>query len=91
MRAVFLLLGEPAKDIATWKGIKVAIGRTGKQSLKRRIHEFVPSRTIPQQSLALAQKLIRGVEPKRISEVSVGTTTFYAWVSGVLAHLEERD
>jgi hypothetical protein len=89
MRAVFLLLGDPAKEISTWKAIKVAIGRTGKQSLKRRIHEFVPSSLIPKRSLALARKLIGGVEPERISEVSVGTTAFYAWVSGVLEHLEE--
>ena len=91
MRAVFLLLGDSVKKVSTWKAIKVAIGHTGKQSLKRRIQEFVPSRPIAERSVALARTLIHGVEAERISEVSVGTTAFYAWARGVLQHLEEED
>ena len=88
MRAVFLLLGDPPSEISTWKGIKVAIGRTGKKSLKRRILEFVPANPLAQASLTQAHKLMGGVAVDRITEVSQGTTVFYAWVSGVLEELE---
>ena len=87
MRAVFLLLGDPPKEISTWKGIKVAIGRTGKKSLKRRILEFVPSDPISKASLNLAKNLLDGVAVDRIQAVSQGTTAFYAWASGVLDEL----
>ena len=88
MRAVFLLLGDPPKDISDWKGIRVAIGRTGQQSLKRRILEFVASNSIPKASLMQARSLIDGVAVERIREVSQGTTVFYAWASGVLNECE---
>ena len=90
MRAVFLLLGDPPKEIETWKGIKVAIGRTGKKSLKRRILEFVPSDSVSRASLKQVQQLMDGVAVDRITEVSQGTTVFYAWVSGVLDEMESK-
>lgn len=91
MRAVFLLLGDAPSEISAWKGIKVAIGRTGKKSLKRRILEFVPSNPLPKASLVQARKLMDGVAVDRITEVSQGTTVFYAWVSGVLDEMENKN
>ena len=90
MRAVFLLLGDAPSEISAWKGIKVAIGRTGKKSLKRRILEFVPSNPLPKASLVQARKLMDGVAVDRITEVSQGTTVFYAWVSGVLDEMANK-
>ena len=74
MRSVFLLLGEKRKDIDTWMKIKVMIGKTGKERLKRRITEFVPSslKQLPQESKNYIQKyeIFSGAEGNRRNEKS---------------------
>ena len=89
MRATFLLLGEDQKNLESWKGIKVAIGRTGKRSLKRRIAGFMLSSIQDSNnSVADAKRIIAKVDVARMTEISVGTATFYAWSKGVLDELE---
>ena len=87
MRSVFLLLGEKRKDIDTWMKIKVMIGKTGKESLKRRITEFVPSslKQLPPVSIDYVQKYL--AEPKATEEMkkaNEGTLSFFAWVKGIM-------
>jgi len=90
MRAVCLVLGDTPGATTSWNAIKVVVGRTGKQSLKRRIAEFVPGPgAVPGTSLKLARTLMQGIAVDRIAEVSVGTMTFYAWVAGVLEEVQQ--
>ena len=89
MRAVFLLLGCAPKDIATWMNIKVMIGKTGKDSLKRRISSYVASAdAAPASSVASARKLLGDIAVERIAEVSAGAFTFYGWATGVVSELD---
>lgn len=89
MRSVFLLLGDSPKTIATWMDIKVMIGKTGKESLKRRISTYVVAfSTASSASVALASKLLQGIEVNRIAEVSKGCMAFYAWATGCLEEIE---
>ena len=87
MRSVFLLLGVKKKDIDTWMKIKDMIGKTGKERLKRRITEFVPSslKQLPQESKNYIQKYL--AEPKATEEMkkaNEGTLSFFAWVKGIM-------
>ena len=91
MRSVFLLLGEKRKDIDTWKKIKVMIGKTGKESLKRKISSYVASAdAAPVSSVALARKLLGGIALERIAEISEGAFTFFGWATGVISEIETR-
>ena len=49
MKAVFVLLGEAPSKLETWTGIRALIGKTGPESLRRRICEFNPKSLINQE------------------------------------------
>lgn len=49
MKAVFVLLGEAPSKLETWTGIRALIGKTGPESLRRRICEFNPKALINQE------------------------------------------
>ena len=49
MKAVFVLLGEAPSKLETWTGIRALIGKTGPDSLRRRICEFNPKSLINQE------------------------------------------
>lgn len=64
-----------------WKDVQVLIGKTGKESLKRRVSEF----DVEKLSMSLAFKvkdLLKNYELNEIRDTSAGAATFYVWVSG---------
>ena len=92
MRSLFLLLGNTKKELTDWKAIKVLIGKTGKDGLKRRIANYVvPTTSINTPALKLAKKQIATVNIQRIQDISVGAMVFYSWASGVLDEITQND
>ena len=88
MRSVFLLLGNSKKELKDWKAIRLWVGKTGKESLKRRIAQYVVPLNGVNDEDVLASKLVKKqldtVHVERIAEVSVGAMVFYSWAVGVL-------
>ena len=94
MRSVFLLLGTPPKELKDWKAIKIWIGKTGKDSLKRRIANYVMPSSLNLCSvknltaLKKAKTQLDKINVQRIQDISIGTMVFYSWVYGTLDELE---
>ena len=62
-----------------WKAVQILIGKTGKESLKRRISEF----KVEKLNIELAMKAKQVLEKFSLDEVrdvSAGGGTFYVWV-----------
>ena len=89
MKCVFLLLGEDPKKLVSWKKTRVLIGKMGKLSLKRKIASFhlTAAQSLPAKVVQEARELNDKVDVKRVTDVSQGAATFYAWCKGVLEEL----
>ena len=90
MRAVFLLLGNSKKELLDWKAIKIFIGKTGKEGLKRRIaeHVVVTKPTTNLKALTMARKQVDAIHIDKIQTISHGATVFYGWCHGVLDEMD---
>ena len=88
MRVVFLILGNSKKDLSNWKTIRTWIGKTGKDSLKRRISNFVPATGgLSAVTLQSAMLQIQTVDIHRIQDISAGAMVFYSWAHGMLGEM----
>jgi len=96
MRATFLLLGHPEKDLQVklskkyiliivlfykeWTKIQNLLGRLGKESVRRRCYELSPL-NIAVDKAHEAKDILRNYDLIRVSEISVGLAAFFSWVS----------
>ncbi|KAL3861287.1 hypothetical protein ACJMK2_007329 [Sinanodonta woodiana] len=78
MQATLLLLGHYEEETKIWKNIQAIIGRTGKESLKRKIQELDLNKLGIDIALG-AKKLTRGLELDKVVQLSAGAATFLAW------------
>jgi hypothetical protein len=90
MKSVFLLLGTARRDLKDWKAIRVQLGKTGKESLRRRITNFTTD-TVTPDTVERAAKLIDGTDLKKVQSVSPVVAMFYAFARGCLTMLETKD
>ena len=90
MKSVFLLLGTARRDLKDWKAIRVQLGKTGKESLRRRITNFTTD-TVTPDIVERAAKLIDGTDLKKVQSVSPVVAMFYAFARGCLTMLETKD
>jgi len=66
-----------------WREVQALIGKTGKESLKRRVSEF----DVDKLQLSLASKvkdLLKNYNMTEIRDTSHGAATFYVWVRVLL-------
>lgn len=63
-----------------WCGVQSLIGRTGKDSLKRRVASF-DVKKVRAETLHRAQELLSLYDLTIVQEASAGAATFYLWVS----------
>ena len=90
MKATLILLGIEKKEMKTWKECVVWIGKMGKESIKRRISNFI-IQNVSEKQMKDAEKLIHNITVEQISTSSAGASIFYRWTTGVLLWLiEER-
>lgn len=65
--------------VQEWREVQTLIGKTGKESLKRRVSEFDVDKL--QLSLAMKVKdLLKNYNMNEIRDTSHGVATFYVWV-----------
>ncbi|KAK3090734.1 hypothetical protein FSP39_014158 [Pinctada imbricata] len=87
MRAAFTLLGFSQKETQEWASVPAILGKTGKESIMRKIREFEP--TACYLDVALAAKAF--IEPYNLEQVrdnSAGAATFYVWAKGMIEEVE---
>lgn len=83
MTATFLILGHDAKQIKQWPQMVVLMGKTGKESLKRRVQSFEPD-SIAWDVAQACQDILAGMDTGSVADVSAGAAAFYIWVGGYL-------
>nr|XP_011437089.2 trichohyalin isoform X2 [Crassostrea gigas] len=88
MTATFLLLGHQEKETKIWKSVQALVGKTGKESLKRRCIECKPEK-IPVAPAKRAKALLEEFDLEEVRDVSAGAATFYVWASAMIEELED--
>ena len=68
-----------------WKAVQALVGKTGKESLKRRCIECKPEK-IPLAPAKRAKVLLEEYDLEEVRDVSAGAATFYVWVSISTSH-----
>merc|ERR1712166_716713 len=86
VNAMLILLGTPKNQIKDWKSMRGILGRTGKESLKRKIMSFDVA-NVSEDAHERSLVLMSGVELDRVTKVSSTGSIFYAFVRGVLTML----
>ena len=65
-----------------WKNVQALIGKTGKQSLKRRI-QILDVNKLKEETVKKAKELLKDIKLEDVVTISAGAATFYSWVSMV--------
>ncbi|XP_033737982.1 uncharacterized protein LOC117325677 isoform X2 [Pecten maximus] len=87
LMAAFLLLGHPKKDVKVWRNCQAVLGKTGRESVMRKISQFDPKDCFLDVALA-ARKAIDPYTLEMIRDVSAGAATFYVWSKGMIEEVE---
>ncbi|XP_019625101.1 PREDICTED: uncharacterized protein LOC109470577 [Branchiostoma belcheri] len=88
MMATFLLLGNTMAQVNDWMSLLVLIGKTGKQSLKRRVKNCEPANISPE-TAAEAKLCLGDLSLDGVRDQSSGAATFYVWSVGTISEVEE--
>ncbi|CAH1787326.1 unnamed protein product [Owenia fusiformis] len=83
MTAVFLLLGNQEKELQTWVSVQALIGKTGRESLKRKVTEFRVD-FVQHEVIMRAQHILAVYELPEVTAVSAGLATFFVWANGMI-------
>ncbi|KAK3781008.1 hypothetical protein RRG08_046312 [Elysia crispata] len=83
MTATFLLLGHKERETKDWKEVQALVGKTGKESLKRRCLELDAS-TLQDTIARRAQKLLGKLELDEVRDISAGAATFFVWATAMI-------
>ncbi|XP_078683063.1 uncharacterized protein LOC144917163 [Branchiostoma floridae x Branchiostoma belcheri] len=88
MMATFLLLGNTMAQVNDWVSLLALIGKTGKQSLKRRVKNCEPANISPE-TAAEAKLCLGDLSLDGVRDQSSGAATFYVWSVGTISEVEE--
>ncbi|XP_076462524.1 uncharacterized protein LOC143294889 [Babylonia areolata] len=89
MTAVFLLLGHAEKETKDWKAVQALVGKTGKESLKRRCLELKPEK-LPLPTVKRSNTLLSKFELDDVRDISAGAATFYVWATAMIEEVLDR-
>jgi flagellar biosynthesis GTPase FlhF len=90
LKGAMILLGSNVGDLTSWSKIKVLMGKTGRESLKRKISTFTP-KTVSPELLAQAKKCIGQIDHEAIQRASQGAYIIYAWSTGIIMQIDNAD
>lgn len=90
MIATFLILGHSEKETRKWQAIQALIGKTGKESLKRRVGECEADKIKPETGVR-AEAILQRYDLQLITEASRGAAVFYVWVRGLYSCYEDEN
>ncbi|XP_062597788.1 uncharacterized protein LOC134259203 [Saccostrea cucullata] len=86
MKATYLLLGEPSRNLQIWEDIQTLMRQTGRQSLLYRVRKFDTLGTDKE----LATEVLEILEPytaEQVSTASAGAGTFYNWAKNIATQI----
>ena len=89
MQATFFLLGSNLDEIDTWGEVRTKMGKTGKESLKRKIGQFHFTQ-VTKAHLAAAKKKIREIDGDKIEKISQGAYVLYGWATSIIMQLDKN-
>ncbi|XP_019625262.1 PREDICTED: aspartic and glutamic acid-rich protein-like [Branchiostoma belcheri] len=89
MLATYLLLGESASNLKSWQDVRLFIGKTGKENLKRRVQQC-DIKKIPPEVARTAKKILSKFDLDQLRDVSAGAAAFFIWAQGMVQEVEER-
>ncbi|RUS77650.1 hypothetical protein EGW08_014593 [Elysia chlorotica] len=87
MIATFLLLGHQLKELKEWPRVQALLGKTGKESVMRKISLF-DAQTVPIRNAQVAKRTLNPYDKDQIRDVSAGAATFYIWALGMVEEVE---
>ncbi|XP_046357962.2 uncharacterized protein LOC124136163 isoform X2 [Haliotis rufescens] len=87
LMATFLLLGHSMKNLKVWRNVQALMGKTGKESMMRKVSNFKP-KDIPLSVSRSAKKVLDPISKEHIRDVSAGAATFYVWSRGMIEEVE---
>nr|KAG5713950.1 hypothetical protein BaRGS_020278 [Batillaria attramentaria] len=90
MTAVFLLLGHQEKETRDWKAVQALVGKTGKESLKRRCLELKADK-LPLNIVNRSKTLLGKFELDEVRDISAGAATFYVWATATIEDVLDKD
>ena len=79
LKSVLYLLGEKKKTCKDWKKIRALIGKTGKDSIQRRISEFKNADHIDPKAKLKIQENLAELDVEAVEDISKVLAIFYAW------------
>ncbi|XP_074641536.1 uncharacterized protein LOC141899249 isoform X2 [Tubulanus polymorphus] len=89
MIGTFFLLGHKEKETKVWKAVQALVGKTGKESLKRRCLGLDASKL----DINIARKAkmyFTQFDLEQVRDVSAGAATFYVWGTSMIEEAESR-
>ncbi|KAK3600386.1 hypothetical protein CHS0354_016002 [Potamilus streckersoni] len=89
MTVTFLLLGHSEKETKEWKSVQALVGKTGKESLKRRC-TTLNADSVPVPTAKRAKDLLDKYELDDVRDVSAGAATFYVWCTAMIEEAIDR-
>ncbi|XP_064626175.1 apical junction molecule-like [Lineus longissimus] len=87
MTATFLLLGHKEKEMKDWKAVQALVGKTGKESLKRRCLGLDAAK-LDLTAAKRAKILLSQFKLDEVRDVSAGAATFYVWGTSMIEEAE---
>lgn len=80
MQATFFLLGCNVDEVDTWAEVRIKMGKTGRESLKRKIAQFTPKQ-VTKKHLSAAKEKIKSIDGDKIEKISQGAYVLYGWAT----------
>jgi len=90
MIATLMIVGVKEKDLKKYENVKIALNKTGKEAIKRRIGEVKPE-NIPMDVAQRAWELVKDIDVVEIVHVSLGAGTFLVWTQNMCSLRLEPD
>lgn len=87
LMGAFLLLGHSMKEVKVWRTCQSILGKTGRESVMRKIQKFDPKDCFLDAALA-AKKVTSEYTLEHIRDVSAGAATFFVWAKGMIEEVE---
>ncbi|XP_063401444.1 uncharacterized protein LOC134685570 isoform X1 [Mytilus trossulus] len=87
LMGAFLLLGHPLKEVKVWRTCQSILGKTGRESVMRKIQKFDPKDCFLAAAVQ-SKKVIADYTLEHIRDVSAGAATFFVWAKGMIEEVE---
>ncbi|XP_041357267.1 uncharacterized protein LOC121374291 [Gigantopelta aegis] len=87
MAATLILLGSKPSEVKKWKNVLILMGKTGKESLMRKVSLF-NAQNVTLSSAKASKKFIGTITKDQIRSVSAGAATFYLWATSMIEEVE---